>query len=51
VSITIVEPRVFAYRIAVVTLTALAAGAIGALTGGWIDRRRTLRSGSSVAPR
>jgi hypothetical protein len=48
-SVTIHEPRVFAYRIAVVTATALAAGAIGALAGAWVERRRAFRSGSRVA--
>jgi hypothetical protein len=50
-SVTIDEPRVFAYRIAVVTATALAAGVVGALGGGWVERRRAFRSGSRVASR
>lgn len=47
---TITEPRVFAYGISVVTATAAAAGAIGALTGSWLERRRGFRS-SRVLPR
>jgi hypothetical protein len=50
-SVTIDEPRVFAYRIAVVTATALAAGVAGALAGAWVERRRAFRSGPGVAPR
>ncbi len=50
-SLTIVEPRVFAYRIAVVTATALAAGVAGALAGAWVERRRAFRSGPGVASR
>lgn len=47
---TITEPRVFAYGIAVVTATAVAAGVVGAAAGSWLERRRGLRS-SGVAPR
>jgi hypothetical protein len=47
---TITEPRVFAYGIAVMTATALAAGLVGALPAGWLDRRRSLRTSSSVIP-
>lgn len=46
----ITEPRIFAYRIAVVTATAAAAGLLGAAAGSWLERRRGLR-GSRVAPR
>jgi len=45
---TMTEPRVFAYGIAVVTATALAAGLVGALPAGWLDRRRALRTNSSA---
>src|SRR5919112_665178 len=48
---TITEPRVFAYGIAVMTATALAAGLVGALPAGWLDRRRGLRTSSSIIPR
>jgi len=44
------EPRIFAYRIAVVTATAAAAGLIGAAAGSWLERRRALR-GSRFVPR
>lgn len=44
------EPRIFAYRIAVVTATAAAAGLIGAAAGSWLERRRGLR-GSRFVPR
>ena len=47
---SITEPRVFAYGIAVVTATAIAAGIIGAAAGSWLERRRGLRS-SGVVPR
>ena len=47
---TITEPRVFAYGIAVMTATALAAGLVGALPAGWLDRRRGLRTSSGVIP-
>lgn len=46
----VTEPRIFAYRVSVVTATAAAAGLIGAAFGGWLERRRTLgRSG--IVPR
>ena len=48
---TVTEPGVFAYGIAVVTSTAALAGALGALAGRWLERRRGFRSGSSVIPR
>jgi hypothetical protein len=46
----ITKPRIFAYRIAVVTATAAAAGLLGAAMGSWLERRRGLRS-SRVLPR
>jgi hypothetical protein len=46
----VTEPRIFAYRIAVVTATAAATGLIGAAAASWLERRRTLR-GSGVVPR
>jgi hypothetical protein len=45
----VTEPRIFAYRIAVVTAAAAAAGFIGAGAGSWLERRRGIRSG--VVPR
>jgi hypothetical protein len=47
---TVTEPRVFAYSIAVVTAAAAAVGVVGALTGRWLERRRTFRSVSRVVP-
>jgi hypothetical protein len=47
---TITEPRIFAYGITVVTVTAAVAGLIGSLAGAWLERRRGLRS-SGVVPR
>lgn len=44
------EPRIFAYRVAVVTATAAAAGLIGALAATWFERRRAVR-GSGVIHR
>jgi hypothetical protein len=44
------EPRIFAYRIAVVAATAAVSGLIGAAAATWLERRRTLR-GSGVVPR
>jgi hypothetical protein len=46
----VTEPRIFAYRIAVVTAAAAASGLIGAAAATWLERRRTLR-GSGVVPR
>jgi hypothetical protein len=46
----VTEPRIFAYRIAVVTAIAAAAGLIGAAGATWLERRRALR-GSGVVPR
>ena len=45
----VTEPRIFAYRVAVVTAAAAAAGIIGAVAGSWLERRRGIRSG--VVPR
>jgi hypothetical protein len=45
---TIAEPGVFAYGMAVVTATAAVAGAIGAVAGTWLERRRGLRGGPRV---
>lgn len=45
----VTEPRIFAYRVAVVTAAAAAAGLIGAVAGSWLERRRGIRSG--VVPR
>jgi hypothetical protein len=39
----VTEPRIFAYRIAVVTLTAAAAGLVGSAAGSWLERRRGIR--------
>ena len=47
---TITEPRVFAYGIAVVTSAAAAAGLAGALAWSWLERRRGLRTSSTVVP-
>ncbi len=46
----VTEARIFAYRIAVVTGIATAAGLIGAAAGSWLERRRGVR-GSRVVPR
>ena len=46
----VTEPGIFAYRIAVVTSTAAAAGLVGAAAGSWLERRRALR-GSRVVSR
>lgn len=46
----VTEPRIFAYRVAVVTAAAAAAGLVGALAGSWLERRRGIR-GSGVVPR
>ncbi len=48
---TITESRVFAYGIAVVTATAASAGAVGALAGSWLERRRALRSSTGLVSR
>ena len=45
---TVSEPRVFAYGIAVVTASALAAGVVGALAGLLVERRRAVRTSSGV---
>jgi hypothetical protein len=46
----VTEPRIFAYRIAVVTSTAAVLGLLGAAAATWLERRRALR-GSRVVPR
>jgi hypothetical protein len=46
----VTEPRIFAYRIAVVTAAAAAAGLVGAAAGSWFERRRAMR-GSGVVRR
>ena len=46
----VTEPRIFAYRIAVVTATAAVSGLVGAAAATWLERRRTLR-GSGVVHR
>lgn len=45
----ITEPRIFAYRIAVVTAVAAAAGLVGALGGSWLERRRAVRRSGAVS--
>jgi hypothetical protein len=50
VSQDVAEPRVFAYSIAVGTLTAATGGLLGAAAGSWLERRRGLR-GSRVVSR
>lgn len=47
---TITDEGVVAYGVSVVTGTAAAAGAIGALAGVWVERRRGLRARSRVTP-
>ena len=46
---TITEPRVFAYSIAVGTASAAVAGLVGAVTGSWLERRRSLRGSGVVS--
>jgi hypothetical protein len=45
---TFTEPGVFAYGTTVVTATAAATGALGALAGSWLERRRAFRNSSSI---
>jgi hypothetical protein len=45
----VTEPRIFAYRIAVVTLTAAAAGLVGSAAGSWLERRRGIRRAGIVS--
>jgi hypothetical protein len=40
---SVAEPGIFAYQLAVVTGTAALVGFVGSLTGGWLERRRTIR--------
>jgi hypothetical protein len=46
---SITEPRVFAYSITVATATAAAAGLVGAVTGSWLERRRSFRGSGVVS--
>jgi hypothetical protein len=46
----VTEPRIFAYRIAMVTAAAAASGLVGAAAGTWLERRRGLR-GTGVVSR
>ena len=43
------EPRIFAYAITVGTGTAALAGLVGAATGSWLERRRSLRGSGVVS--
>ena len=45
----ITEPRIFAYAVAVGTGTAAVAGLVGAATGSWLERRRSLRGSGVVS--
>jgi hypothetical protein len=45
----ITEPRIFAYSITVATATAAAAGLVGAVTGNWLERRRSFRGSRVVS--
>ena len=47
---TITDEGVVAYGVSVVTGTAAAAGAVGALAGVWVERRRGLRARSRATP-
>ncbi len=47
---SVTEPRVFAYSITVATATAALVGLMGAITGSWLERRRSFR-GSGVVSR
>lgn len=44
----VTEPRIFAYRVAVVTAAAAAAGLVGAAGGSWLERRRAIRRSGVV---
>ena len=48
---SVTEPRVFAYGVAVVSATAIAAGMVGASGAAWLERRRGLRTGPRVVSR
>ena len=45
----VTEPRIFAYAVAIGTVTAAVAGLVGAATGIWLERRRTLRRSGAVS--
>jgi len=45
----ITEPRVFAYSITIGTATAAVTGLVGAATGSWLERRRSLRGSGVVS--
>ena len=45
----VTEPRIFAYSIAVGTATAAVAGLVGAVSGSWLERRRSFRGSSVVS--
>jgi hypothetical protein len=40
---TITEPRIFAYSVTVITVTAILAGFVGGAVGCWLERRRGTR--------
>jgi uncharacterized membrane protein YeaQ/YmgE (transglycosylase-associated protein family) len=46
----VTEPRIFAYRVSVVTAVAAAVGLVGAIAGRWLERRRATRR-SGIVPR
>jgi len=46
---SVTEPRVFAYSITVATATAAVAGLVGAITGSWLERRRSFRGPGVVS--
>lgn len=46
---SVTEPRIFAYSIAVGTATATVVGLVGAVTGSWLERRRSFRGSGVVS--
>jgi uncharacterized membrane protein YeaQ/YmgE (transglycosylase-associated protein family) len=46
---SVTEPRVFAYSITVGTVIAAVAGLVGAVTGSWLERRRSFRGSGVVS--
>jgi len=46
---SVTEPRVFAYSITVATATAAVVGLVGAVTGSWLERRRSFRGPGVVS--
>ena len=46
---SVTEPRVFAYSITVATATAAVVGLAGAVTGSWLERRRSFRGPGVVS--